>query len=80
MVINRIQTNTSNYHRELKAQLEEDNKKVTDMYHTGFRQGVFAVRNMHDTYVLPRLLAPSFVSGFLACLLGVLLGMLLKNW
>ena len=88
MVINRIHTKTSNYHRELKAQLEEDslvvNKRVTDMYQSGFRQGVFAVRNQHDTNVLPRLLAPSFISGFtaglLGIILGVLLGMLLKTW
>ena len=80
IVVNRIRSNASEDRKELKKQLEEDNKKVTEMYQTGFRQGVIAVRYIHDSYVLPKLLGPSFGLGFLACLIGILVGMFLRNW
>ena len=79
-VVNRIWREASEDRRELEKKLEDNNRKIIEMYQNGFCQGIFAVRYMHDQYVLPKLLGPSFGLGFLACLIGILVGMFLFAW
>ena len=80
-IISRIHARHTDYQKDMRKQLEEDSlvmtRRVTNSYESGFRQGVFAVRDQHDSRAIPRLLAPSFISGLGAGLLGVIIGVLL---
>ena len=75
IVVTRVWKHAERDRRVLEHKLENHCNKVITHYQDGFRQGVIAVRHLHDSYVLPRTLAPSFLMGFLACLTGVLTGL-----
>ena len=80
-IISRIHARHTDYQKDMREKLEEDTRvmtrKITNSYESGFRQGVFAVRDQHDSRAIPKLLAPSFISGLGAGLLGVIIGVLL---
>ena len=79
-VVNRVWKQAENDRKDLEHKLETNNQKVISTYQDGFRQGIIAVRYIHDAYVLPKNLAPSFVLGFLSCLVGVLTGLFLLSY
>ena len=76
----RIWRETSEDRREFEKKLEDDSRKIREVYQTGFRQGIFSVRYIHDQYVSPKLLGPTFGMGSLACLTGIVVDMILFVW
>ena len=61
----------------LEEKLEQQARKLIAKFQIGHKEGVVAAQRLHNSYVLPQNLSQTFAAGFLACLAGILTGLLI---
>ena len=61
----------------LEEKWEQQARKLIAKFQIGHKQGVIAAQRLHNSYVLPQNLSQTFAAGFLACLAGILTGLLI---
>ena len=77
LVVNRVWRHAERDRRALEEKWENQARKLIAKFQIGHKQGVVAAQRLHNSYVLPQNLAQTFFAGFLACLVGVLTGLLI---
>ena len=76
-VVNRVWRHAERDRRALEEKWEQQAQKLIAKFQIGHKQGVIAAQRLHNSYVLPQNLFQTFLAGFLACLVGVLTGLLI---
>ena len=77
LVVNRVWRHAERDRRALEEKWEHQARKLIAKFQIGHKQGVVAAQRLHNSYVLPQNLSQTFFAGFLACLVGVLTGLLI---
>ena len=77
IVVTRVWKHAERDRRVLEDKLENQGNRMIAKFQIGHKQGVAAAQRLHNSYVLPQNLAPTFLAGFLACLIGVLTGLVI---
>ena len=77
LVVTRVWKHAERDRRVLEEKLENQGRKMIAKFQIGHKQGVIAAQRLHNSYVLPQNLAHTFVAGFLACLIGVITGLVI---
>ena len=76
-VANRVWRHAEQDRLALEEKWEQQARKLIAKFQIGHKQGVIAAQRLHISYVLPQNLSQKFIAGFLACLVGVLTGLLI---
>ena len=76
-VVNRVWRQAEHDRRALEEKWENQSRLLIAKFEIGHKQGVVAAQRLHNSYVLPQNLSHTFIAGFLACLVGVLTGLII---
>ena len=76
-VVNRVFRQAEHDRRALEEKWENQSRLLIAKFEIGHKQGVVAAQRLHNSYVLPQNLYNTFIAGFLACLVGVLTGLII---
>ena len=63
--------------RELGEMWEDQSRRVIAQFKIGHKEGITCAQRLHNHYVLPTNLSLTFFTGFIACLAGVIMGLIM---
>ena len=63
--------------RDMEEQWADQSRKTVAQFKIGHKEGIICAQRLHNSYVLPQNLSLTFITGFMACLVGVLIGLII---
>ena len=63
--------------RDLEEKWVDQSRKTIAQFKIGHKEGIICAQRLHNSYVLPQNLSLPFITGFMACLVGVLIGLII---
>ena len=63
--------------RDLEEKWVDQSRKTIAQFKIGHKEGIICAQRLHNSYVLPQNLSLTFITGFMACLVGVLIGLII---
>ena len=63
--------------RDLAEMWEDQSRRVIAQFKIGHKEGITCAQRLHNSYVLPANLSLTFITGFMACLAGMAMGLIM---
>ena len=76
-VVNRVWRHAERDRRDLEEKWANQSRKMIAQFKIGHKEGIICAQRLHNSYVLPQNLSLTFITGFMACLVGVLIGLII---
>ena len=76
-VAKRVWNRAKRDRREMEEQWESQARKVVAQFKIGHKEGITCAQRLHNSYVTPEDLSRTFMTGFLACMAGILIGLII---
>ena len=76
-VANRVWRHARRDRRDLEEKWADQSRKTIAQFKIGHKEGIICAQRLHNSYVLPQNLSLTFITGFMACLVGVLIGLIM---
>ena len=61
----------------MEEQWADQSRKTVAQFKIGHKEGIICAQRLHNSYVLPQNLSLTFITGFMACLVGMLIGLII---
>ena len=76
-VARRVWKHAKRDRRDMEEQCADQSRRTVAQFKIGHKEGISCAQRLHNSYVLPENLSLTFIAGFMACLVGMLIGLII---